>query len=233
MDFQAFDDGPSHQNSRSVAIDGPAASGKTTVGAAVALRLGWRFLDTGSMYRAFTWAAISRGVDPNDEESQSTLVQEIRIRLVSGNDEDRLLVDGEDVTGNLRDPEVERNVSLSSRIPSVRSALVGHQREIAREGPIVMVGRDIGTVVLPDAKIKVFLDASMEIRARRRFVELTSRERELQLQHVLDGLLDRDMIDTRRADSPLRPADDAVCIDTDALTVDEVVGTILSLVNGE
>ena len=231
-DSQARDGTPTRPTSGFVAIDGPVASGKTTVGASVARRLGWRFLDTGSMYRAFTWTALSRGVDPNDEAAQSALASRIQIRLVSDDAGDRLMVDGRDVTEHLREPEVERNVSLSSRVSGVRSALVGQQRGIAKEGPIVMVGRDIGTVVLPCAEVKVFLEASVEVRARRRFVEMTARGEEAELQQVVDGLLRRDMIDTGRADSPLRTADDAVCIDTDELTVDEVVETILSLVSG-
>jgi cytidylate kinase len=218
--------------SGSVAIDGPVASGKTTIGARVARRLGWRFLDTGSMYRAFTWTALSRNVDPNDAEAQSTLAGRIRIRLLSRQGGDRLLVDGQDVTEHLRDPRVERGVSLSSRVPGVRSALVEQQRGIAHEGPVVMVGRDIGTVVLPCAEVKVFLEASVDVRARRRFAEMKARGQGPDLQEVVEGLLRRDMIDTERADSPLRPADDAIRIDTDELTVDEVVETILSLVNG-
>ena len=226
------DDRPPVSSSGSVAIDGPVASGKTTVGRRLARRLGWRFLDTGSMYRAFTWVALSRGVGPNDEAAQSDLASRVRIRVVSGEGGDRLMVDGRDVAGHLWDPDVERNVSLSARVPGVRSALVEQQREIACDGPIVMVGRDIGTVVLPRADVKVFLDASVEVRARRRFDEMVSRGAPAELRRVLDGMMRRDMIDTGRADSPLRAADDAVRIDTDRLTSDEVVERILALVDG-
>ena len=213
----------------SVAIDGPVASGKTAVGRRLAQRLGYRFLDTGAMYRAFTWAAVNRDVDPDDWESQARLAGQLRIRLVPGDDGNRLFVDDQDVTDHLRSPEVERNVSLFSRVPGVRAALVEQQRAVAREGPIVMAGRDIGTVVLVDAEVKVFLDASVEVRARRRFRELESGGGERpDIHRVREELERRDMIDTEREDSPLRPANDAVRIDTDCLETEEVVDSIMS-----
>ena len=148
----------------SIAIDGPAASGKTAAGKLLAQRLAYRFLDTGTMYRAVTWAATEREIDLEDQETLSKLASALVMSIVSREDGDRLLVDGTDVTDRLRDPEIDHGVSLVARVPAVRSAMVEQQRAIARDGPIVMVGRDIGTVVLPSAKAKVFLTASAETR---------------------------------------------------------------------
>ena len=215
---------------KSIAIDGPVASGKTAVGRTVAGRLGWRFLDTGAMYRAVTWAAIQRGIDLEDEKALSELSSDLRIRLIADEAGDRLSVDGQDITDHLRDRDVERGVSLVASVSGVRSAMVNQQRAIAREGPIVMVGRDIGTVVLPEAGAKVFLRASVEVRARRRYLELQRERRVPEYQRLVDDLQRRDKIDSERADSPLRPAEDAVEIDTDVLGIEEVADKVLAFV---
>ena len=210
-------------------MDGPAASGKTAVGQALAERLGWRFLDTGPMYRALTLVALDRQTDLTNEQSLTELANSVEMRLIAGHEGDRLLVDGQDVTDKLREPKIDRAVSLVAQVSGVRSALVKQQKKIAREGRIVMVGRDIGTVVMPKAGIKVFLRASEQVRARRRYLELRSTGRQTDHQSVLDDLLERDRIDSEREDSPLRPAADAYQVDTDNLSVERIVEKILSL----
>ena len=213
----------------SIAIDGLVASGKTAVGRLAAGWLGFRFLDTGAMYRAVTWVAIRREIGLEDAEALTRLAGTIEIRLVPSEAGDRLVVDGEDVTDHLRDQDVERAVSQVSAVSGVRTAMVSQQRAVARQGPIVMVGRDIGTVVLPDADVKVFLEASVDVRAKRRYDELRSQGKSPEYQDVVDDLASRDKIDSERADSPLMPASDAVRLDTDDLTVDEVVERILTM----
>jgi len=217
---------PSHLT---IAIDGPVASGKTVVGRAVARRLGIRFLDTGTMYRAFAWATLRRGIDPKDGSALAKLAKTLDMRLEGGSDGQRLLVDGEDTASHLRERDVEQAVSLVAAVSVVRAAMVALQRKVALEGPLVMVGRDIGTVVLKDATLKVFLKASREVRATRRHEEQKTHGKEVNYDEVLAGLALRDKIDTERADSPLRPAEDAVEVDTDSLTVDQVVQRILEL----
>lgn len=217
-------------DSLNIAIDGPVASGKTTVGRLVARRLKCGFLDTGIMYRAATLAALDRGVDLHDDDGLVALVLGICMHLKAGEQAERLLIDGEDVTDKLRDSTVERNVSRVSSVPGVRRALVCHQRRIASSGPIVMVGRDIGTVVLPDASVKVFLDASVEVRARRRHAEISQSGQSADYDQVKSDIARRDQIDTSRADSPLKPADDAIIIQTNDLGIDEIAGRIIAMV---
>ena len=218
-------------NSRrqAIAIDGPVASGKTTIGRIVAQRLGYRFLDTGAMYRAVTWAALKEGLGLEDEASLTTLAESLQMRPVHHGDDDGLEVNGEDVSGHLRRLEVDRGVSLVSRASGVRRALVRQQRQIAEEALIVMVGRDIGTVVLPDAGVKVYLDAPLETRAGRRFREMETKGERPDYAQVVDDLKRRDRIDSERSESPLRPAEDAVRIDSDDLEVDEVAERILAI----
>ena len=215
---------------KKIAIDGPVASGKTVVGRLIAQSLGCRFLDTGIMYRAVTLVALNRGVELGDDEALEGLATSLEMRLVPGEAGDRLLVDGEDVTDFLREPEVDRGVSQVSAVSGVRSALVEQQRVIAREGSIVMLGRDIGTVVLPKADVKVFLTASVEVRARRRYRELQENGSDISYDQVASDLERRDRIDSERAASPLRPADDATQIDTDNLDVEEIARRILATV---
>lgn len=208
------------------------ASGKTVVGRLLAQRLGFRFLDTGTMYRAVTLAALRQGTDLSDEDALTRLAESLELRLVPGDGGDRLLMDGEDVTALLRQQEVEQCVSLVARVPGVRAAMVKQQQAIAREGPVVMVGRDIGTVVLPDARVKVFLNASVDVRARRRYDELRARGQSPDYQQVLADLVMRDKLDTERSASPLRPAEGAVQIDTDNLGVEEVAQRVMAILHG-
>ena len=213
-----------------IAIDGPVASGKTAVGRLVARRLGMRFLDTGSMYRAVTRVALDRGVDLDDAEALTGLAERLDIRVSFTGGSDRLTADGADVTDGLRTPDVERGVSLVSRVPGVRRSLVAQQRRIAADGPIVMAGRDIGTVVLTDAPVKVYLDASARVRAKRRRSDPEDAGSEADERQVLESLIRRDKIDSERADSPLRPADGAIIVDTDDLGIEQVADKIVSLV---
>ena len=183
------------------------------------------------MYRAVTLAALCRGVSPDDDGALTALAVDMTIEAVLEGGTQRLLVDGEDVTGRLRDPAVERVVSRVSEVPGVRAALVRRQREMSESAPAVMVGRDIGTVVLPDAGLKVYLEASVEVRARRRHRELAAKEDVPPLTQVVDDLMRRDRMDSQRADSPLRVADGAVHIFTDDLDVEGVVELILEMID--
>ena len=214
-----------------IAIDGPAAAGKSTVARQLAERLGILLFDTGLLYRALTLAAIRHEVDPTAVEALARLADEVAIELLPGTGEDgrlsTVLLDGEDVTWELRSPEVERRVSTVAAHPLVRSALLPHQRRIAAGCPVVMVGRDIGTVVVPDAGLKIFLLASEEERARRRFDEQRQRGGRMTPSEVLADLRRRDAIDASRATAPLRPAAGAVPIDTDGRAIDDVVADIL------
>lgn len=220
-----------------VAIDGPTASGKSTVARAVARRLRFRHIDTGAMYRSVALAALRRGVDLYDHDALSSLASSLAIefRPAAEGDRpaaegDRVLSDGEDVTEAIRTPEVSTAASLVSAVPGVRAAMVARQQVLGAEGRIVMEGRDIGTVVFPDAEVKVFLEASLEARARRRHAELRVRGVEVDLEEVRRQEAERDARDETRSHSPLRPAQDAVILDTTTQTPDQVIATIVRLV---
>ena len=213
-----------------VAIDGPVASGKTTVGARVARRLCYAFLDTGLMYRAATWQAIRTGVDVSDENGLTRMTECMSMTLSGADEGNRLTVDGVDVTDHLRSAEVDRNVSAVSAVRGVRRALTPHQRRIAEDGPIVMVGRDIGTVVLTDARTKIYLDASVQTRAARRHAEMLTSGASVEFEEVVADTDRRDRIDSERAEAPLSASEDAIKVDTDSLSLDEVVEHIVKLV---
>jgi len=219
---------------RTVAIDGPAGAGKSTIGALVAERLGYLFLDTGAMYRAIALAALRRGIDPDDGPRLTQLAREIRIAIGPPTVRDgrayTVLLDGADVTWAIRDSSVDRIVSQAARVPYVRDVLVEQQREIASRGRIVMVGRDIGTVVLPDAERKIFLTASAAERARRREEELAARGEQRTRQVLLAEILRRDELDSKRAVAPLRAAADAIVVETDGLSVREALDRVLQVV---
>ena len=216
-----------------IAIDGPAASGKTAVGTELARRLDYRFLDTGRMYRAVTLLALEAGIDVQDQAALTELSQRLHMELVDAPSGDRLVVDGRDVTDELRARKVDTNVSRVSAVKGVRVALVAQQRNIAAQGPIVMVGRDIGTVVLPDAKVKVYLDASAEVRAQRRVREMSANGGDASYDRVLEELQMRDAIDSRRNESPLRAAEKALIVATDDMSVCEIVDKVLELFRPE
>jgi cytidylate kinase len=222
---------------RTIAVDGSAASGKSTIGRRLADFLGYRFLDTGVMYRAVTLAALERGIAADDGAALTELARSIDIRVTTESPEQgpgsRVFTDGRDVTNELRAREVEDNVSLVSRVAGVREALVRKQRGIADGDSIVMAGRDIGTVVLPDADLKIYLDATLGERARRRHREFATTGHAADEDAVLSDLKRRDQIDTERDVSPLRAADDAVVIQTDGLTIDGVFQQVLQVIGVE
>ncbi len=217
-----------------ITIDGPAASGKSSLGKKLADALGYLFFDTGVMYRAVTWIALQRGLDIADEASITQLAEEEEIDVLPPSQEDGrncdILVDGEDITWQLRQPGVEANVSQVSTYAGVRHALSKQQRRIGLRGSVVMVGRDIGTVVLPESELKIFLDASVEERARRRFLELVQRSEQADLEQITQSMLLRDKIDSTRQLSPLRPAEDAIILDSDRLNLDQVFDQVMELI---
>lgn len=212
-----------------IAIDGPAASGKSTVGAALARRYGFRVLDTGVTYRAFALAAFERGVRPRDRARCVALAENLRLE-VTGDTETRVAVDGIDITDRLREPAVEHSVSAYSAIPGVRRVMVELQRRVAREHRSVVIGRDIGTVVLPEAPVKLFLTASDESRARRRAVQAEQWGTAQDNAGARADIEQRDRVDTSRSSSPLKSAADAVVIDTTNLTLDEVIARAIQVV---
>ncbi len=220
-----------------IAIDGPAASGKSTIGGLLAKRLGYLYLDTGAMYRAVTWEALQRDLDIDDEQSITSLAQQVHIAINKPTVDDgrqyTVLADGEDVTWQIRRPEVDASVSPVSKYPGVRQALTKEQRRIGQRGEVVMIGRDIGTVVMPDADLKIYLDASPEERARRRYLELQQRGQEADYQKILDSMMRRDRMDSQRLVAPLRPADDAIRIDTDNLSIEKVLQLVEGIVREE
>ena len=218
---------------QAVAIDGPGASGKTSVGREVARQLDFRFMDTGLMYRAATWQAIRQRIPVDDADALTRMTQDMDISLTSSESGDRLLIDGVDATSELRTPDIDRSVSAVSAVAGVRRALVPQQRGIAERGPIVMVGRDICTAVLPDARAKIYLDASPETRAERRYAEMNQLGMAVTLRQVLADIERRDRIDSDRATSPLAIADGALVINTDDLTIPEVVDKIIQAVQDD
>ncbi len=218
-----------------IAIDGPVAVGKSTVGRMVASRLGYRFVDTGTMYRALTWKAIEQKIPFDDEAALSRMSANTTFQLTTTgkNGQNNILMDGKDVTHQVRTAPVEKSVSLVSKVSEVRESLVRHQRRIAIEGRLVMAGRDIGTVVLPQAELKIFLAASPLERARRRYQELLDQSPKVNFEEVLSDLQSRDDMDIHRKASPLKPATDAYILDTEGLSAEQVANKICALALGK
>jgi cytidylate kinase len=213
-----------------VALDGPASAGKSSVGAAVAASLGLRFLDTGLLYRALTWLVLERGIDPANGPAIVRLVGDVDLAADAAGHLARVVVDGREVTGEIRTPRVDRAVSAVARQAEVRRALLGRQRALAASGSIVVAGRDIGSAVLPDADVKVWLDASAEERAARRARERGIDPGSVQGQAILDDLRRRDAADASRAASPSRAASDAVHVRTDGNSFEETVSAVEAVV---
>ena len=221
-----------------VAIDGPSGSGKSSVAREIARRCDLTYLDTGAMYRSVTYVCLERGVDPDDADAVAEVARDVTIEFVPDGDGQRVLANGEDVTAQIRTPEVELAVSPVSANPRVRETMVALQREAGERGDVVAEGRDIGTVVFPGADVKVFLSASPEARARRRAVQrgggnlatgdAVSVDARAE-QKILEDLVRRDAYDSSREASPLRPADDAHHIDSSELSFEDVVSAILGL----
>jgi CMP/dCMP kinase len=217
-----------------IAIDGPAASGKSTIGLRLASALGYLFFDTGVMYRAITWLALQRGIDIHDEDAVTKLADEARIDVAPASKPDGrscdVLVDGQDITWEARSRRVDENVSIVAAYPGVRKALSQQQKRIGQRGKIVMVGRDIGTVILPGADLKIYLDATAKERARRRYDEIIARGGRPNYEEILQRVIERDRIDSTRDVAPLKAAEDAVVLNSDQLNEDEVFERVLALV---
>lgn len=216
-----------------VAIDGPAGAGKSTAARAAAKRLGFVYVDTGAMYRAVGchMRALGISVEETERVEQALEGLEVAIRFADG--EQRVLVNGEDVTGSIRTPDASRAASEFSALPCVRRFLFDLQQDLAKKNSVIMDGRDIGTVVLPWAQVKIFLTASPEERARRRFEELKAKGEEVAYDEILSDMKERDYQDSHREIAPLRPASDAVLLDSTGLTLDEVVERIAALVEAK
>ena len=218
-----------------IAIDGPAASGKSTLAELIANKLNYFFFDTGVMYRAVALAALEQIKDLDDEEKVTDLANHIQIDVQPASVKDGrvmdVLVDGKDVTWQIRTPEVDHKVSKVSAYAGVRKAMTEQQRRIGKRGNMVMVGRDIGTVVFPDAQYKIYLEASPEERARRRFVEVQKRGESTSYDDILASIRKRDAVDSSRAVAPLKPAEDAYVLDSDGKTIEVVLEEVLKILN--
>ncbi len=218
-----------------IAIDGPAASGKSTIAEKLAVQLDYLYFDTGVMYRAVTLAALREFHSVESEQDVVKLAHQIDIDVRPASKTDGRLydvfLDSEDITWAIRQPEVDANVSQVSAYAGVREAMTEHQRRIGQRGSVVMVGRDIGTVVFPEAELKVYLDASVEERARRRYEEVHHRGQQTSYDEILKSMKRRDYIDSSRAVAPLRPADDAIIVNTDGLSVPDVLKRVVSLID--
>lgn len=210
-----------------IAIDGPAAAGKSTVAKLLAKKLNITYIDTGAMYRAFTFYVLSKNIDPKNEEACIQLIGDVTIQLMPNN---LVLCNGEDVTKAIREQPVTDNVSFIASYKSIRLSLVEMQRKLAKKVSVVMDGRDIGTYVIPDAKIKIYQIASVETRAVRRYEENLSKGIPCTLEQVEEDLRRRDYIDSHRDFAPLKPAEDSILLDTSFMTVDQVVEKILEII---
>ena len=215
--------------SHNVAIDGPAGAGKSTIAKQIARKLGYIYVDTGAMYRAMAYYLIQNQVDAADQEASAAAWQHADIAICYQDGEQVVLLNGENVNAYLRTEAVGNMASVSSVVPEVRKKLVELQQKLARETDVVMDGRDIGTVVLPDADVKVYLTASVETRAKRRFLELQEKGEPADLAKIAADIEDRDYRDMHRDISPLRQAEDATLVDSSDMTIDQVVERILEL----
>ena len=216
-----------------IAIDGPVGAGKSTTARKVAEELGFLFVDTGAMYRAVTLDVLNNGVNPEDEEAVKKVAALARVELVSAGKSQRTFLNGADVSERIRDRDVTAAVSAVSAQKAVRERMTQLQREIGKNGGVVMEGRDIGTVVFPDAEYKIYLDASIETRAERRYDELVARGVKITLEELIKEVRERDRANIERELAPLKKAPGAVLIDTTDMTFDEQVATIVALVRGE
>ncbi|WAA11235.1 (d)CMP kinase [Fervidibacillus albus] len=214
----------------SIAIDGPAAAGKSTVAKILAQKLSYLYIDTGAMYRALTWKALQNGIDPEDEEALDRLLTETSIELKQRNGNQRVFVDGQDVTDAIRLPEVTNAVSNVSKHERVRTEMVLRQQQFAKHGGVVMDGRDIGTHVLPEAEVKFFLRAGVEERAKRRHLENVKKGIPSDYDQLVTEIAKRDELDSNRKIAPLKKAQDAIEIDTTALSIDQVVEKMMKYV---
>lgn len=216
-----------------IAIDGPAGAGKSTMARACARALGYLYVDTGAIYRTVGYYMRLMGIGPKDKDGIARLIDEVNIEIRYEDGVQHMILNGTDVTDEIRTPEMSMYASGVSAQPCVRAFLLDMQRELARTQNVVMDGRDIGTVVLPDAQVKIFLTADIRVRAERRLAELQAKGEKTSLQKVLAEMQARDKQDSERAAAPLRQAKDAVLLDTSALTPEAAVDAILSIVRGK
>ena len=214
----------------SCALDGPAGAGNSTVARAAAARLGYVYVDTGAMYRAIGLAVCRRGISGEDAAGIIAVLPEIEIRLAYQDGGQRVLLNGKDVSDAIRTPEIAYYASKVSAVPEVRQFLLDVQRDMAKKGNILMDGRDIGTVILPDAPVKIFLTASAETRAERRYLELAEKGQQVTREGVLHDIVERDRQDMTRAVAPLKQAEDAVLLDTSNMTLDESIEAVLQII---
>lgn len=212
-----------------VAIDGPAGAGKSSIAKAVAKDTGYIYADTGALYRSVAWYVLNRGISPDSTSEVVKALEGLDIKLVYNEGQQRVTVQGEDVSDKIRTPEVSMGASKVSAVPEVRAFLFDLQKKIAAENNIIMDGRDIGTVVLPDAQLKIFLTASAEERARRRFAEMNEADG-VTFESILADIIKRDENDMNRAVSPLKQAEDAVLVDTTEMTIDEVIALLKKMI---
>jgi CMP/dCMP kinase len=211
-----------------IAIDGPSGAGKSTIAKRLARRLGYTYIDTGAMYRAVGWQSKREGVDPGDEPAMEQLCGRTEVSIQHDTDTQRVLVNGTDVTGEIRTPEMGMLASAVSKSPAVRARLLTLQRMLGEAGGVVMDGRDIGTVIFPRADVKFFLDASAEERGRRRWLELKEKGLDVDRDAITEEIRVRDLQDSSRAIAPLKRAEDARYVDSSAMTIDQVVEAMLS-----
>lgn len=211
-----------------VAIDGPAAAGKSTIAKRVAEILGFTYIDTGAMYRAFTWYCLQKGVDCKDEKACVKLIPEVTIELKPNH---VVLCNGIDVSSDIRQTNVSGNVSYIASYKDIRLALVVLQRKMAENSSVIMDGRDIGTYVLPNAEVKIFQIASVETRAKRRYDENVSKGITCTYDEIVEDVKKRDHIDSTRSFAPLKPAEDSILLDTSSLSIEEVVNKVIEIIN--
>ena len=218
-------------NTVAVAIDGPAGAGKSTIARRLAKSMNYIYVDTGALYRTVALSVMQNGIDANDVATVTKHINGIKVDIMYKGDEQRVLLDGNDVSDLIRTPEVSMMASKTSAIPEVRAFLLGLQRKLASEHNVVMDGRDIATVVLPDAKVKIFLTASPEVRAKRRYDELIAKGEDVKFEDVLADLIQRDEQDMNRAVAPLKPSEQSVIVDTSDLDLEGAVNAMREVIN--
>lgn len=213
-----------------VAVDGPAGAGKSSISKIVAKKLGYLYIDTGAMYRSVTWAVLHNHIDVNNQKAVEALLPELDLTMEASDDSCKVFIAGQDVTDFIRTPQVNNAVSIVASYKGVRQYLVERQRLMAEVGGVILDGRDIGSVVLPNAELKIYLTASVEARAMRRFLEVKGTVNEQTLEDIKDSVMQRDDMDKNRKESPLIQVEDAVLVDSSEMTFDETVEHILHLV---
>lgn len=213
-----------------VAVDGPAGAGKSSISKIVAKKLGYLYIDTGAMYRSVTWAVLHNHIDVNNQKAVEALLPELDLTMAASDDSCKVFIAGQDVTDFIRTPQVNNAVSIVASYKGVRQYLVERQRLMAEAGGVILDGRDIGSVVLPNAELKIYLTASVEARAMRRYLEVKGTVNEQTLEDIKDSVMQRDDMDKNRKESPLIQVEDAVLVDSSEMTFDETVEHILHLV---